>query len=156
MKYTSLWHVILILFSCFGVRCADSDKLQINYNKTKDETTTAVPAFNASTRVVVANETTPSTLISSVTPVTEKYTTSPTSPTGTLYTTKNNQYLSTNTARLSTTTAMPLGTSRTIVKRQFDTLSFMGGCLFTVTIITVGVFIWKMYEAKIERSYLTI
>lgn len=35
-------------------------------------------------------------------------------------------------------------------------ITFLGGCLFTVTIITVGLFIWKMYEARIERSYLTI
>ncbi|XP_063990540.1 uncharacterized protein LOC135169436 [Diachasmimorpha longicaudata] len=154
MKCTSWWHVSLILFSYFGVRCADCDKLQINQTM-KYETTTAVPVFNASTRILDTNGTTPSTLISSVTPVTEKYTTSAIAPTGAPYTTKDNQYSSTNAGGLSTT-PIPPGPSDTIVEGQFHTLSFIGGCLFTVSIITVGVLIWKMYEAKIERSYLTI
>lgn len=102
------------------------DTIQLNHKKIQDETTTAVPLFTKSTIIVTVNATTPGTLTSSVKTVTEKSTTSGTSPTGNLYTNNNYHYSSTNEAQLSTTTAIPPNASSNFVQRQFDTLSFMG------------------------------
>ncbi|XP_011314380.1 uncharacterized protein [Fopius arisanus] len=156
MNYTSLWHVILILLSCFGVSYADNDELQINRHRIGDGTTTAVPVFNKSETIVTINKTTPTPVITTAASASSKYTTSAVSTTGTRHTTKNNEYMSTNPTRLTTTTAIPPDNS-TNCETKIDLATYLGGCAVTAIAFMLGLCIFKMHANWVSaRNYLSI
>lgn len=155
----------LLVITSAQVRGTYPSPRSVNQQSVVNETTTAVPRYDVSTTIKNGHTPSATTLMpttkqqtttatyNSASSILSRLTSIATAPTF-LTSTVNKQGIDRHD--FITTTAAPPFTGPTPSYRQFDALSFAGGALLTISLVILGTYGWKMYMARIERSYWTL